>query len=279
MSDSHGGFELGLTNPETKTRKQDNDKDTSIALTETNIFLYNDVFKPGLDKTKHLAGKDPIIAIHDGDIAHGIKYMDEAIDSRVATQFIIAVENMKEVLRIPNVKMMRLISGTSAHSFGQGSVDEMVAYTLREGFPKIDIAAYHHDLLDVNGFTIDCAHHGPYTGSRNWLKGNVAKLYLQSLMEDEIGLGNIPPKMVLRGHYHEYVKVWHGKKQDGYYFESWLIVAPPLSLLSDWGRQATQSAYILSPGLLALEVIDGRLYETHFFGKTLDIRKKEKIKL
>jgi hypothetical protein len=98
-------------------------------------------------------------------------------------------------------------------------------------------------------------------------------------MEDEIGLGNTPPKMVLRGHYHEYVKVWHGKKQDGYYFESWLIVAPPLSLLSDWGRQATQSAYIISPGLVALEVIDGRLFETHFFGKTLDIRKKEKITL
>jgi hypothetical protein len=85
--------------------------------------------------------------------------------------------------------------------------------------------------------------------------------------------------MVLRGHYHEYVKVWHGKKQDGYYFESWLVVAPPLSLLSDWSRQATQSAYIISPGILALEVIDGRLYETHFFGKTLDIRKKEKIEL
>jgi hypothetical protein len=279
LSDTHGGNELGLVNPEIALPKQDLDQTGSLRVTETNKFLWEDIFVSGLQKVCNLAGDDPIIALHNGDLAHGIKYMDETIDSSMVVQFVVAVENMKRVLEIPNVVMLRLISGTASHSFGQGSVDAMAAYTLRGMFPGRDIQSYHHDLLDINGFTIDCAHKGPNTGKRNWTKGNIARLYLQSMMEDELALGNTPPKLVLRSHYHEYIKVWHGKKYRGEYLESWLIVSSPLCLIGDWTRDRTESAYIVSPGMLALEVVDGHLYQTHFFGQTMDIRRKETITL
>jgi len=78
-------------------------------------------------------------------------------------------------------------------------------------FKNKDIKMCQHGLLDIDGVTIDYAHHGPFPGSRSWLKGNIARYYLRDLMMREIMNGNSPPKLVVRAHYHtpveEYLKI------------------------------------------------------------------------
>ena len=121
----------------------------------------------------------------------------------------------------------------------------------------------HHELT-IGSTTLDLAHHGPHPGSRNWTKGNVARLYLRSLMLDYLDLGQTPPTLVLRGHRHIYIPpITERIYRNGTLYTSTLILLPPLCGISRFARQVTQSNPILTVGLLALELINGTLHRIH----------------
>lgn len=133
----------------------------------------------------------------------------------------------------------------------------------------------YHGLLDIDGFLIDYAHHGPFTGSRVWLDGNELRYYLRNIMLREIMDGRTPPHMVIRGHYHVYRKEFLEIAANGQSYEGWAIVMPGFTFKDDYTRRATRSEYKQSVGLIAFEILDGYMYRSHKFIKTIDIRTKE----
>ena len=177
--------------------------------------------------------------------------------------------------QLKNLVAVRLVRGTDSHGFGEGSADLTVDGLLQRRFPKRDIEVLFHGLGEVLGIKVDYAHHGPYTGSRNWLKGNVARYYLRSAMMDEMQLGNVPPHIYIRAHFHNYVEEYLRISNAQHTHKSWLTVLPSYCLMSDYARQATRSQFSVTNGRVAYEVIDDRIVEVHPFLHTLDIRTKE----
>jgi len=279
LSDTHAGNKLGLCNPNTILEDADregNVQEYNPALTEVQEYLWECLTE---DKKKviDISGKDDIVIFHNGDVTQGNKYPVEWMTTRLSDQLDIAFYNMLPWLELPNVRIVRFGKGTGSHEYGEGSATIMVDKRLRERFPRKDIRTVYHGLLETSGINIDYSHHGPYPGSRNWLKGNEARYYLRSLMNDEIDAGGIPPNLVLRGHYHTPVKEYLWKKANGYEYESWLLITPSYCLAGDYTHQKARSPYRITNGLWAIEVVNSHIYDIHCLARTTDIRTKEKI--
>jgi hypothetical protein len=60
-------------------------------------------------------------------------------------------------------------------------------------------------------------------------------------------------------------------------YESTMITLPGFCMLGDYGTQATKSTLLLSTGMVAIEIINGKIYQTHKFIRTLDLRSQEVI--
>lgn len=275
LSDIHSGFTLGLCSPDVKLEDELGNF-RQVELSASQEFLW-ETYTQGIEKTKELAGKDDIYVFSIGDITHGNKHVSQQMTTRMSDQLTIAYENFLPVLGMKNVKVARLAIGTGAHTFGEGSSDIILTEKLRLQYPKIDIKCLYHGLADVDGFKIDYAHHGPRPGSRNWLMGNDARLYLKSKMMSDLDNEESPADLVLRGHYHTYTKEWCGINRNGKLHESWLVIMPALCLLGDYGIQATSSVYRISPGVVAFEIINGRLHQTYPFIQKLDCRVHETL--
>lgn len=272
ISDPHCGFELGLTNPETELRNK-----KSPELNASQDFLWNDVYLPGIERTKELAGKDDIHVLFMGDITHGNKYISEQMTTKMSDQISYAFYAMLPAIQLKNCKSFGMSIGTDSHVFGEGSAETLVADRLQERFTKVNIFVDFHGLLNVGGFLIDTAHHGPHPGNRNWLHGNIARLYLKSMMMDDLDNGDRPANLVLRGHYHSYTREWCSITRMGRTYESWIVIMPSLCLLGSYGHQATQSTYRLSPGMVAFEIIGDKLYDVYPMIKHIDIRTKREL--
>jgi hypothetical protein len=96
-------------------------------------------------------------------------------------------------------------------------------------------------------------------------------------MTDEVMRGRVPPRVVLRAHYHQYqretVRVPSGDAEavtDG-------ILTPAYCGLSEFAQQATRSAYLIGCGLVALEIVDGRLVDVHAMTRVVDLRREERL--
>lgn len=272
ISDPHCGFELGLTNPETELRNK-----KTPELNASQDFLWNNTYLPAIEKIKELAGKDDIHVLFMGDITHGSKYISEQLSTKMSDQISYAFYAMLPIIQLKNCKSFGLSIGTNSHVFGEGSAEILVADRLQEKFPKINVFVDYHGLLNIEEFLIDTAHHGPHPGNRNWLRGNVARLYLRSMMMDDLDAGDKPANLVLRGHYHSYVREWCSITRMGITYDSWIVIMPSMCLLSSYGHQITQSTYRLSPGLVAFEIINSKLYDIHPMMQHLDIRTKRTL--
>ncbi len=275
FSDSHGGSKFGLMNPDVELYDE-GPKGQLIEYTPeptaSQEYMW-EVYQEGLGMIKSLAGPDEIIATHNGDECHGNKHPDGLVSTRLADQFFIAEANMLPVLDMPNVEKLRMGIGTAAHDFKEGTSTIVVSGMLKRRFPKKSIEATYHGLMSINGMTIDYAHHGPFTGSRTWLKGNVARYYLQSMMLQEIVAKREPPKLVIRSHYHE--PICERVAIGGY--ESYIIITPALCMIDEFSQMATKSQYQVTNGLIGLEIVDGKLLDMHSFYKTTDIRRFEEL--
>jgi hypothetical protein len=276
MSDSHGGHVLGLANPETELQ-DDKKGHYQPDLNDYQLYLWNKIYLKAIKDTANLAGKDEIVLFHIGDPTQGNKYPNEQMTTRMADQLRLAKWNFMPWLQYKNVKKVRLAKGTSSHSFGEGSSEVLLEDVLSDKFPKVDIRTIYHGLANVSGIDVDYAHHGPGQSIRKWLEGNIARYYLRDIMMKEIFAGNKPPNLVLRGHFHSYIKeileIQHG--QDWY--ESMIVVVPSLCGIGDFARQITKSVYQITNGIIVFEIINGKIHETYKFIETLDTRTKESL--
>lgn len=280
ISDPHGGHKLGLCNPETIIEDDSTGevREYSPELNEAQTLLW-EVYSKGIQEVEKLAGKDETLLIVSGDVTQGNKYISEQISTRIADQIFIAEYNLHPWLDSKiNIKKVRMAKGTSSHEFGEGSSSLTVARLLRAKYPKVNVRSLYHGLIRTpDGVFIDYAHHGPTPGSRNWLKGNEARYYLRSIMMDEISAGNIPPHIVIRGHYHQYVKEYLSIRTNGTEYESWITIIPSMDMIGDFARQASRSSYRVTNGIVVYELINGRVLNVHFFGHTTDVRTYEEL--
>jgi len=280
--DSHGGHTYGLLNPDTVIEAIDMEGNTyqyCPPLTEIQKHLWYNITVPALEATKELAWKSPVAVLSGGDITHGNGFKEELVTTRISDQKFIAEANFLPFIELKNTNYARFVKGTGVHEFGEGSASIEVAGLFQRRFPKKDIKALYHGLLNIEGYEIDYSHHGPTPGKRNWLKGNEARYYLRSLMMDELSLGKSPANLVLRGHYHDPVKEYLSIDWNGSEYESWLYILPSMSFPNDFAVKATKSQYIVTTGIVIFEIINSKLFKTYKFATRLDIRTKEIFKL
>lgn len=276
LSDSHAGFKNGLINPATELKESDTGKVVYPKLNERQEFLY-ETFTWGKEEAKKLAGKDDIHIIHAGDATHGNKHVGEQISTKQADQIQAAYWNFRPLLEIKNVKSLYCAVGTGAHNFGEGSAEELAVQICQERFPKKEIGCLYHGLIRYGEFEVDLSHHGPGVGSMNWTRKNSARSYLLSAMLGDLDAGETPADLYLRGHVHTYIKTWESVSRAGIEHESWLVILPALCLLGDFGVQITKSLYRLSPGMVAFEIVNDKLYKIHPLLNNLDIRTRKQL--
>lgn len=270
-SDRHAGNKLGLMNPEVSLDRLDKNNQVSghwtPNLTESQLELWQ-LETENNDKLKTLAGKDSIHYIEDGDPTQGNKHKADLVSERDADQIVIAVANSKLIYGLKNLKTARYAAGTGAHNFGMGSADMLMVNQLKIMYPKVDIDLCYHGYIHYGDFTVDYAHHGPFPGSREWLKGNVARYYLQSLMFNAIKHGRKPPDLVVRAHYH--VPVIETVRLNGY--TSTIVISPSMCMVDDFTYQAGKTPDDVTCGMFVYEIVNDKLLDIHQFTKTFDTR-------
>jgi hypothetical protein len=254
---------------------QNPDATHTPAATATQRWLW-ECYTEDIRHVRELAGDDEIIVVHVGDITWGTTHPDLLVSGVLSDQPMIATTNLLPLAVLDNVHTIRLIHGTCAHEFGHGSASEIVAQYLKRQFPGKSVSAVRHNLLDVDGVEIDCAHHGPPPGSRSWLKGNMLRYAIRDQMIQDVLDGGQPPRVVVRGHYHECVKetvTLHGLQD----WETTGIILPSYAGLTHYAQKVTRSAYKIGCGMAALEIIDGHLASegVHLYRRTVDLRTRE----
>jgi hypothetical protein len=273
LADFHAGHKLGLMNPDVRVHDEaENGQIIEFTPTPTAMQSYLwEFYIRSIETVRFLAGDDEILVLSGGDECNGNKYPSQLVSTRMSDQIAIAAANMQPWYAMPNVKHVRLATGTGAHSFLEGSSTLLLKDLLSALYPTVDTQACNHGLLDYNGVTVDYAHHGPHPGSRDWLRGNVARFYLRDIMYGASNHGRKPPNIVLRAHYH--TPVYEYLENAGNASE--LYVVPSLCGLSEHAMQATSSAAVLWVGFLAVVIVDGEIVARHRLYDRLDLRTRE----
>lgn len=276
-ADEHAGHKLGLMNPETVLIEEAEDGTLTPytpELTMVQEWLWK-LRQNNLERLAEIAGRDEVVYIHAGDITHGLKYPQHLVSNRMSDQILMAVANVRPVLGTKRVRTVRLIKGTGVHVFGEGSSEILVADRLRAEFPALNVAAVYHGDADVDGMKVDYTHHGPGPGSREWLRGNVARFYLRDLMMRRLMAGKVPPRLVVRAHYHALVTEELTIRVGGCAFTSELVVLPSMCGMGEHARKATRSFDEITCGMVVYEVVEGTLRQRHELTETLDIKTQE----
>jgi hypothetical protein len=229
-----------------------------------------------------LAEKDDIFVMHLGDATHGNHYGDkELVSTRLADHYAIAKDNMSFWLDEPQVKYLSMIKGTGVHEWGQGSTTAILADALKEKYRNKRIEMCGHSYLTAFGVDFDLAHHGPSPGIRNWLRGNVLRLYVRSLMMDDIMAGKRPPDIIVRGHFHDYVPETMKIRANGTTYKTEGIILPSFAMLDDYARKVAKSPGSVTFGIAAVEIINGRIYKIHDsepeFMEKIDLRTRTEV--
>lgn len=277
MADSHSGSQLGLLNPSTVLEREDENGNIQRwrpSQTETQRYLW-DCYETDRANVIELAGEDEIILLVVGDLTQGVRYPSLFVSNRIADQFIIAADCLEPWFSHENVRIIRLAKGTGSHVFGEGSSEVLVAHMLRQKYGDRNIQACYHGLLDIDGVTIDYAHHGAGPGIREWTAGNQCRYYLKSLIHSEWKAGRLPPRLVLRAHYHTFRREKIFEELAGEQREFDLVLLPSYCGMGDHGHQATRSAWLQTHGLIAFDLAYGQIVDVHAFTRTLDLRTKE----
>lgn len=256
---------------------EDEDEDGNVVEytpkpTAVQKYLYP-LYLQDIASVVELAHGDDIVLLHTAEQCAGDKYPTGLVSTRKSDQIAIAIANLAPWCALPNLICMRFVPGTDAHEFGEGIATLLIAQGIKKAHPEIDTQVVTHGNMHLRGVDIDYAHHGPYPGSREWLRGNVARLYLLDMMMGQILCGGKPPDLVLRSHYHTPIHEY----LDRYDHESHLFVSPSFTFLNEHAVQATKSEYRVINGMWTFELIDGKIAGWHKFMATKDIRTSEVI--
>ena len=271
LSDSHGGHRLGLLQPDTLLPREAKDGGLyykPVDLSECQRALYD--WQEGcIEWITKLAGSDPITLAHLGDMAHGNGHATELVSTRMADQIIIAKDNLLRWMNGLRAKRAILCVGTDVHEFMEGSASVLIRELAGRG-----VEVYNHALLDVEGYTLDIAHHGAGSGSRVWLRGNVARYYAQSLALSDIVAGHKPPNLIWRGHVHDPID--EVVSINGYKVR--MLICPPMCFPGAYALKVTRSVSAVSFGVQVLEIIDGKLAgEPQSLVQKIDLRQQVRI--
>jgi hypothetical protein len=278
-SDEHAGHVLGLCHPDVelaredaRTRKLERYKPK---LTASQEWIW-EVREEALKSIVELAGKDEIVPIDLGDPTQGNGFGRELMSTRPSDQFTIAKLNKLPLMSLPNVKRALFVRGTGTHEFQEGSAQSIIAEGLQDKTGKPVDVVYHAEAV-VDGLRLDLSHHGAPPGSRNWLRGNILRLYAQSIMDDALSSGEAPPDLIARGHYHQFTTEIVTRRALGKTWRTWALICPAWCLVDDYARKVVKSPWRASIGMVALEVIDGRIVELHEFMRTIDYRTRVEL--
>ena len=278
-SDQHGGSSLGLLHPLTNLRAEDEEGNPYTyhpQLTKTQIYI-NELRNKGIKSISKWAGKDPIVVFNLGDITEGNAHPALLVSNRLSDQHLIAEKNQCIWLDMKQVSHYRLAIGTPAHNFGNGSSEAIVTGLLKRSYPKKNIRSLYHGITDIKGFKVDFAHRGPGTGIRNWTEGNIARLYLRSLIDKDVSMGKEPPNLVVRGHYHNLVRATDHRWVNGEYRTFELIVLPSLCGLNEYATNITANNRYITIGIMGIEVVGGEIGRVVKHVEVLDMATEESI--
>ena len=278
LSDTHANHKLGLLHPDTIIHDEDPETGDLVAhhpkLGPAQEFLHQAATED-FEATKALADGDYMALVHLGDMCQGANGNGrELVSSRMSDQFAIAAANLRPWFELPNLMRAVFIKGTAYHEFGEGSAALTVAAMLRPEFPYKPIEVPYHADAEVRGLKFDLAHHGPPPGVRNWLRGNVLRLYGQGIMDDALMNSERPPDVMLRGHYHQLVTEWVTRRNRERAWEMFAGICPSYCMIDDYARKVAKSPDKVTVGMLVLEIIGGRLLQVHEFKRTIDFRTK-----
>lgn len=276
ISDTHAGHKLALMNPETILYDEDE---------EGNLTPWRPMPGPSqqalwpwyledIQRTAEMADGCPIVLIHHGDIMQGGNgRWRELVSSRIADQEEIAWMNLQPWLSLPNVERIILIKGTGYHELEEGSGALSIASRLRAAGRKVDVP--YHYRPEIAGVRFNLAHHGAPPGVRNWLRGNILRLYTQSIMDDCLMDGKDPPDVLLRGHYHQYVSEVVTRRARGKTWRTQAVILPSYSFIDDYARKVAKSPEKITVGMVAFEIANGKASLPHELMRTLDYVTKE----
>jgi len=278
LSDTHAGHKVGLLNPSTVLTDEHGEA-YSPQPNKTQLYLWA-LYQEHIEAVAELAGRSPVILIHNGDITQGTKYPAHLTLPLISDQVIAGAENLRPWYEHPSIKLrcVRIIVGTAAHGW-EGAGEVLVANRLAQRWPRTDTKPlYHAQLAFTNqqGQVVDCAHHGPFPGGRKWLRGNSARYYLTSAMMAELVDGETPPRVYARAHYHEWVRETVRVRSHGQDVTSDLVITPSYSGIDDYVRRATRSKRKIDHGLVCLVFEDG-LRDIVPLYRELDIRTREEL--
>lgn len=278
LADMHSGHRLGLCNPEGEIVETSESPPITqkVELIEFQEYLWR-VYMDGFEKVLKLAGKDEIIVEHLGDITQGSKYAHQLVAPEPNNQRRIGYWNLYPWLRCKNVKVMRLVTGTPVHDGDELGSPVLVCEYIRDRHPNIDVKVTHHSLQNIDGFLLDVSHHGSHPGIRSWTRGNMLRYELTSKVLDCVEVGETPADLYARAHYHVPADEVITRKINGKSKIFRYILVPCLTGMGHYGRKVTRSGSSITNGITALEIVDGRLVDVHWFTSTRDLRVVEKL--
>ena len=281
LADTHAGHKSGLMNPAVELEDETEDGDITIWTpkpTAWNTYLWT-LYRWGVDCVKRIAGDDEIVVIHLGDLTQGDKFGNHLVSPLVSDQVTIAVANLSYLVdELQAIRHIKIMYGTAVHVWGEGATEKLAAKWLQAKYDyRLEVSTMYHGLLDIDGLTIDASHHGPGVGSREWLKGNIARYYLRDLMFAEFRLGNVPPKLVMRAHVHDYLVEVLSELWQGVDVVSKLYLLPSFCGIGDYVRKLSKSEFVVRNGMIAYEIVDGVIRTVYPLIKTKDLRTRERI--
>lgn len=272
--DTHAGSALALANPATKVTDPNTGEEAQLQINAPQQKLWQ-WYTEDIAAISKLAAGDPITLCHLGDPTQGTRFAQELASTAVSDHLLIALANLEPWFALGNLRDFFQVAGTGVHEFNEASASRIVAQLAARQWPAVRSKVLYHALLDIDGVIFDLAHHGPGPGSRRWLRGNVLRLYVRSLMQDDISAGHTPPHVVVRGHYHTYtseVVTEGGHETRGIILPSWVW-------LNEHARKAAQSPSRISFGMVACEIASGELSgRPKPFLHTVDFRTREIIR-
>lgn len=287
VGDKQAGHNGALVNPEASIPDVELDRSTmtriimgyrhpELSSLQKDMWKWHEKDREEIGK---LAGKDSIIYIGMGDETQGGIFKDDLKDVSLSAQYFISYYNMLPWLNMKQMKGAYFAKGTAVHLWGDGDTETILTHRLNNEFKHIPVKMSPHWELNFDGFRVDVAHHGPGVGMREWTKGNTLRLYTKSLQDYLHNNGKPIPDLLLRAHFHQPICEVVTKNLDTERFRTDAWITPPQCFIGGHGQKVTQSVSMMHIGMLAFEIVNNRILETHEFMHSIDLRVEERINL